>query len=138
MRKSVLFLEQGVGTLCLMLGYIALASMTGLIFVEVIGRYIFNHSFGVSEEISGYLLVVLIFLGLGYVASKDAHIKVQIVTSRLSPPTYNRLHAVTLLFFLLLAGIFAKVGYDFALYIMSMIRGPFTYRKHPSGYLCHQ
>ena len=113
MQRALLLLEQGVSRLSLLLGSIAAISMLLIIFSEVIARYIFNHSFGVSDEFSGYLLVGMVFLGLAYVASKDAHIKVQIVTSRFSPRTNDWVRVVSILLFLVFVGILAKLGYDF-------------------------
>lgn len=113
MRRALLLLEEGVSKLSLLLGCITAILMMLIIFVEVVARYIFNYSFGVSEEFSGYLLVGMVFLGLAYVASRDAHIKVKIVTSRLSPRTNDWVRVVSLLFFLALVGILTKLGCDF-------------------------
>ena len=60
-----------------------LFSMIALITVDVIGRK-FGHSTGVAFEISGYLLVAIIFLGLAYTLRKGKHIEISVVTNRLS------------------------------------------------------
>lgn len=52
---------------------------------EVIGRYFFNAPTSWVVELDGYLLVALVYLGGGYILQNDAHIRVDIVYSRLSP-----------------------------------------------------
>ncbi len=121
MQKAFLVLEQGLSKLSLVLGCITCILMLFIIFVEVIARYAFNYSFGVSDEFSGYLLVGMIFLGMAYVASRDAHIKVEVVTSRLPPRTKAWVRVVSVLFFLAFAGILTKLGCDFV--FINYIRG---------------
>ena len=121
MQRAFLLLEQSLSKLSLLLGCIIAISMLLIIFSEVIARYIFNHSFGVSDEFSGYLLVGMVFLGLAYVASKDAHIKVKIVTGRFSPRTNDWVRVVSILLFLVFVGILAKQGYDFV--FVNYVRG---------------
>lgn len=57
---------------------IALFIMMILTFVDVVGRYGFNHSiFGTAEYIE-YLMVVVIFAGVAFISAEDEHIKVEI------------------------------------------------------------
>ena len=116
MRRTLLFLEQGLSRLSLIIGGAALIMMVSLIFVEVVSRYIFSHSLGVADEFGAYLLVALSFMGLAYVIKKDAHIKVQVITSRLPSRASDWLRMITLLVFLLFAVISTVLAYDFVVY----------------------
>lgn len=61
-----------------MLAGIALLAMMLVTFVDVIGRYGFNHSiFGAAEMIE-YLMVAVIFAGIAFITAGDQHIKVDI------------------------------------------------------------
>lgn len=52
---------------------------------EVIGRYFFNAPTSWVVELDGYLLVALVYLGGAYILQIDAHIRVDLLYSRLSP-----------------------------------------------------
>ncbi len=73
------------------LGCIALLIMMSLITLDVLGRYLFNSPILGIDHISAYLLVVLVFTGLSYAFKTDAHIRVDVLTSRLSKTTDRRL-----------------------------------------------
>lgn len=61
-----------------------LATMSCLVFLNVVLRYGFNSSINITEEVSRYLFVWLTFLGAVLAFSGNQHVKVTILTSRLS------------------------------------------------------
>ncbi len=61
-----------------------LASLVILILTEIFLRYFFDISTMIADEYSGYLYLASIFLGLAYTFAGDGHIRINIVTSRLS------------------------------------------------------
>lgn len=66
---------------------VASLGLIGMLFgtvYEVVARYIFNSPTKWSFEISTYFLVLTAFLGGGYTLSKGGHIRVDVVTARLS------------------------------------------------------
>jgi len=65
-------------------------SMTLLITVDVLGRYLFGMPTQIAVEMSGYMLVAMIFLGLAYTDSCERHITITVFTDRLSPGTRRR------------------------------------------------
>lgn len=67
-----------------MLVVIILASMSCLVFLNVVLRYGFNSSINVTEEVSRYLFVWLAFLGAILAFSENQHVNVTILTSKLS------------------------------------------------------
>lgn len=71
-----------VGCVCLLL-------MMSLITVDVVGRNLFNSPILGIDHVTAYLLVALVFMGLGYAFKKDAHIKVDVITRQL-PEKFNQ------------------------------------------------
>ena len=55
-----------------------------LILTEIFLRSFFDISTMIADEYSGYLYLASIFLSLGYAFSQDSHIRINIITSRLS------------------------------------------------------
>jgi len=58
--------------------------LVGLIMTEIVGRSFFDYSTMLADEYSGYLYLAAVFLGLAYTFEKEGHIRITIVTSRLS------------------------------------------------------
>ena len=59
--------------------------MSVLVFINVIARFVFNHSLAFSDEISTYLFVLMSFMGTAIAARRGAHLGLSIVTDRVSP-----------------------------------------------------
>lgn len=55
-----------------------MAAMAVLVIANVVGRYLFNHSFVWAEELSRYMMVWVGFLGGGLVLRIGAHIAVDV------------------------------------------------------------
>ena len=68
--------------------------MTLLVTVDVIGRKL-GHSTGIAQEMSGYLLVLIVFLGLAYTLREGGHIQIELVTSRIPQVVRRWLKVVT-------------------------------------------
>jgi C4-dicarboxylate transporter DctQ subunit len=64
---------------------VALAFMTLLTFVQVVLRYVFGTGFVWSLEVTSYVFAWLVLIGMSYGVRTDAHIAVDLLTSRLSP-----------------------------------------------------
>jgi TRAP-type C4-dicarboxylate transport system permease small subunit len=58
-----------------------------LITADVIMRYVFNDPLAGVLELTKLMMVVLVFLSFAYVELKDAHVRVDLVISRLKPRT---------------------------------------------------
>lgn len=59
--------------------------LTALIAVSVIFRRVFNSPLLFTEEISGYMMVALVFLGLAYTMKKESHVRADILLSHVPP-----------------------------------------------------
>ncbi len=55
-----------------------------LILTEIFIRHFFDMSTMIADEYSGYIYLASIFLGLSYTFSEKAHIRINILTSKLS------------------------------------------------------
>jgi TRAP-type C4-dicarboxylate transport system permease small subunit len=75
-------------------GQVLLFVMTGLIALDVFTRALVGRSTMISQEMSGYLLVAIAFLGLAHTLREGRHITVEILTSRLSPHRQRQLEIV--------------------------------------------
>jgi TRAP-type C4-dicarboxylate transport system permease small subunit len=75
--------------------------MVFLTAIDVILRYIFNSPLPGAYELKEFLLVGVVFLGLGYIQSIKGHLSVDVLISRMSPKTqtvFNILSYVICLF----------------------------------------
>jgi TRAP-type C4-dicarboxylate transport system permease small subunit len=91
-----------------------MAVMVLLVFMNVVSRYIFNHSIIWAEEVSQYLMIWVAFLGAGLALRQGRHVAVEMLQDRL-PPTARRMtrHLVALLLILFM-GILTVLGFRFA------------------------
>jgi C4-dicarboxylate transporter DctQ subunit len=64
---------------------VALTFMTALTVLQVVLRYVFSTGFVWSLEATTYTFAWLVLLGMSYGVRTEAHIAVDLVTSRLSP-----------------------------------------------------
>ncbi|HHW7519515.1 TRAP transporter small permease [Mannheimia haemolytica] len=88
-------LAQLVGKLLEILVVVILSAMSILVFVNVVLRYGFNSSISMTEEVSRYMFVWLAFLGAVLAFSENQHVKVTMLTDKLSPTARNILSVVT-------------------------------------------
>jgi TRAP-type C4-dicarboxylate transport system permease small subunit len=54
-------------------------------FANVVGRYGFGRSLAGGDEIQVYIMVAMAFLGAGVVASRNAHLRMDVLARRLPP-----------------------------------------------------
>jgi TRAP-type transport system small permease protein len=76
--------EGPVERLCNFACMVALAVMLGVIGVDIMTRALFNFSFEISDELGGYMLVVITFVSLPVCQVNDSFHHVEFVQSRLS------------------------------------------------------
>ena len=66
------------------LSALAMLVIVALISVEIGARSLFSSSTLIADEYSGYLMVAVVMLGLSYTFAEGGHIRINILTSRLS------------------------------------------------------
>jgi len=77
-------LNRRLSTAGAILSALLIVALVVLIMVEIIGRSFFDYSTMLADEYSGYFYLAAIFLGLAYTFNQEGHIRISIVTSRLS------------------------------------------------------
>ncbi len=81
-----------------LLGMVILFAMMMLTVADVVGRYFFNHPVQGTNEITGLLLVLVAASALAFSQIKKGHIRVDLITSRLSPRGQQILDAIAYFF----------------------------------------
>lgn len=95
--KTMNFLSNFIDKLSKGSAYLAgfiLISLVVLILTEIFLRSFFNISTMIADEYSGYFYLASIFLSLAYAFSQDSHIRINIITSRLSRKANKKIDIV--------------------------------------------
>ena len=61
----------------------------------VFARYVLRSPSHIALEVSGYFMVLLSFLGAGYILLKEKHVSVQVLTVKI-PEKFKRLHQMSI------------------------------------------
>ena len=73
-----------LSTLSLAVGALVSVMLAFIVGYSVLMRYLFNHPQTWTDELSGYLLVLIVMMGLAEALRRGDHIGVDLLTSRLS------------------------------------------------------
>jgi len=84
MIKTVITLSRRLALAGASLSSLLIIALVILITVEIVGRSFFDYSTMLADEYSGYFYLALVFLGLAYTFDEGGHIRISIITSRLS------------------------------------------------------
>lgn len=79
-----------------------------LVMTEILGRSFFDYSTMLADEYSGYFYLGAVFFGLAFTFNEGAHIRINIVTSRLSKNGQKYID--------IMAGVLTTTILSFALY----------------------
>ena len=119
MRRLRALPEGPVEWTCKVLCEAALIVMLVLIAVDIVSRWAFNFSFEVSDEVGGYMLVVITFLSLSACHVNGSFHEVEFVQARLGPRARSFSQLIFGLLCLLACGLLA---WQFARFEMSSWR----------------
>lgn len=89
-------LHAGLVRLSRTLATAGVLAMFGSVCIEVAGRSLIGQATIWVTEVTAYLVVAITFLGAGFVAAEDAHVRVDLVAAKLPAGTAGRLRAATL------------------------------------------
>lgn len=94
-----------------------------LILTEIFLRSFFNISTMIADEYSGYLYLASIFLALGYAFLNNSHIRINIITSRLSKKINNKIDIFVALItiFVLIFALYRTVLFTYDSYTLEML-----------------
>lgn len=94
-----------------------MGSMSVLIFVQIVMRYVFQASLSWSEELARYLFVWLSYVGVAYAVKKGAHIRVDAFTSLMPVRLQKRVLIVAECAFLFFALMVVSEGFALSMKI---------------------
>ena len=118
-RRLRALTEGPVEWTCKVLSEAALGVMLVLVAVDIVTRWVFNFSFEVSDEVGGYMLVVITFLSLSACHVSGSFHEVEFVQARLGPRARSLSQLIFGLLSLLACGLLA---WQFARFEMSSWR----------------
>jgi TRAP-type C4-dicarboxylate transport system permease small subunit len=96
---------------------VILVAMMFLTAMDVLLRYIFNRPIGGAMELTEYMMVILVSLGLAYCAFVKGHVSVEVLTSRFTPKVQAILNCIT---YFLSFGFFSLITWQSIKYIRLM------------------
>jgi TRAP-type C4-dicarboxylate transport system permease small subunit len=121
-------IAKGIIDAAMFLANICLAGMLILVCLNVILRYVFGQPIYWGDEVMIYLMILMVFLGFGYMLIENRHVRMTAIMECLSVRTQNIMWVVISLLgigyfiFLLLAGIYITVD-SFQIGFISTITG---------------
>lgn len=89
-----------------------LAVLTVIVFYEVICRYFLRSPTDWVVEVSGYLLVVMTFLGAGYLVFDNGHVRLDLLNSMVGPRAQAALDLFAHLVIVTFAAVIAVQDYE--------------------------
>lgn len=92
---------------------VMLLAMTGLTFVQVVLRYVFNSGFTWALELTTLFFALMIFVGISYGVRVGAHIGIDALVAKLPRGPRRALSIVAVLLCLLYAGIVLVGSYEY-------------------------
>lgn len=90
---------------------VCLGLMSIIIFVQVVMRYVFNDSLSWSEELSRYLLIWMVNIGISYAVKKKCHVRITALDTMLPQRFKKILDIFSSLLVLCFAGTVMYLGY---------------------------
>ena len=104
------------------IGVFFLTVMMMVTVVDVLSRWLFNLPITGSIEITGYLLLLTIFLGIPYAAARKQHIAIDLVTAKLSGRAGLALESISLLVGIAIFAVLVWQSIEYAILMHTMHR----------------
>ena len=92
---------------------VLMAAMTGITFMQVVARYIFNYSFVWALEVVGVMFAWLIFAGMSYGVRVGAHIGVDALVKAMPPAAARVMALIAAVLCIVYAVIVTVGGYQY-------------------------
>jgi TRAP-type C4-dicarboxylate transport system permease small subunit len=92
-----------------------IAGIAALTIANVLGRTLFGTSLAFAEEVSGFLIVFVTFLGIGYAAARRRHIRMTVLSELLPENASRRLDRVVAMTTAALLFVLTYLGLSYAL-----------------------
>lgn len=92
---------------------VVLLAIIVLTMVEVVSRYVLKNPLILSDELGGYAMVAVSFLGLAFCAQDKGHIRITFIVERIGPAAAGWIRLFTLALGLVFIAIAAWVSWKF-------------------------
>ncbi len=112
-NKSIFAIE---GLFCVLL----LVIMTVIMFIEVVGRYVFGTSFMWIEELTRYLFIWLTFISAAYVTATQSHIKIEAALGLFPEKIQPVITTIGLVVWLVFSLIITYVGFNYSITMLKV------------------
>lgn len=90
--------------------------MMSLIMYEVFMRYVLNKPPSIADEISAYMLIGVVFIGLSYAWKEKGHVRIEFLVAKLPARASRWLRLATLIVAFIYVVLASKATYDFVLF----------------------
>lgn len=97
---------------------IAVVVMMLVMVIEAVGRYLFSFSLLFADELLGYLMALVCFVGLAYTLRTDGHISIELVTEHLPHRVQRILSVVVSVLNLLFVGFLTWAAWEYWINIL--------------------
>lgn len=87
-----------------------------LMVVEVITRYFLHQPLMIADEFTAYMLVALSYLGMAFTWRQGGHVRISILTSRLSARLSSKIRIITLILVWIFMLEMVRVAYKMVVY----------------------
>lgn len=114
-------LDRVMDAILVVLGVLVVVAVC-LNFANVVGRYVFGSAIFGADEVQTYMMVWMAFLGAVAVTWRDAHLRMDVLVTRLPRAARAALRLVELLLVLATAGVVVWQSWKFVLQMASMDR----------------
>ena len=94
-------------------GALAFGVLPVIVTYDVIARYVFNAPTLWANEIAVYLVQAIVFLPMGLLVIDNSHVRVTLLTDRLSPWMQARLHRFSLVMTAVFATVIVWLGWAY-------------------------
>ncbi len=110
-RQAMLLLDKWVSIVCIIVDLV-------ILFVNVVGRYVFSYSIPWAEELGRYLMIIMIYLGVSYSAHNDSHIRIDSVEKLYPAKARPYIRLLSNAIWVFYCGIIVFYGVKYTAYIM--------------------
>ncbi len=97
LQSTIKFIEKMTDILSGYLQAGIIFSLMIMLLVEVLTRYVLRSPLSIADEMGGYLLVSITFMGLAYTWKEKGHVRVSLLISRLPDKFANLLRFIMLI-----------------------------------------
>ncbi|MFC0524599.1 TRAP transporter small permease [Pontibacillus salicampi] len=98
--------------------FLSMVAIVGLIFYQVVSRYVFNDSITWSEELARYIHIWQVWLGASFAIRMNQHIKVEVFRDLFNRTIRKVIDCIALFLWFFLAGVLAFYGTQLVLNLL--------------------